>query len=804
MNDMNIQDIIQRIGAEDEKENIIRPVMTLPLLKFELINYLYDTYTPAGVTQSGYYTFENNQAVWHSDPDWRTVNVPVSVSGRTICNYHGKITRDIVFIIVTGITATYCHVSGKEDNPLYDVTFAVPENTTVVTASYYNNPVFTDFNLKVRREQYTDITRYVKNWDDLDIKLSRDGFNAVMLEISTPIELSGYAGDLVRKLIEDNGLYAETGVNIYKRNDYGDTYNLLRRFEADFLSYEEYDDYVEFGLTNNALQDVIKSGKSTKFDYPVSSLTEIKKWNYANRMVLLNNIPYTLPLTEEPIDNPYDASIWPMYLPASLGNAEVVQRDDNVGMDYKSQSFEPKNSDNIKYIFKPGKELGGLILSVKFSIKAEVVNLNNETRPCYLNISKASMSSNDTDYPMISKSVEVPANTTMVVQFDVDETATGSLNSDERLIFYLDMQSVTPSSRSHIHWIQYLSFDHFGIKWMDTGDAVNNIDLIRPAALLQRLLDSVSPIKNKYTSRIEWSETFTPMLCAAETIREFPEAALHGSLSDFMKWMEVLGYSYTFEDDALVYKRRYQFYKYWTSTLNLKENEVSGLKTEVNNDVAYNVVETGYKKEDYNESANGKLEVNATFNYNTGYINPEGKTLSLISPYRSDSIGVEVLLNKRGEKIKDDQSDNDIFALQMDEATNSYIYSEENKIKVESESYDIYLYNGSLCPYLLASRNQDLAGIITKRLMFASTDGYRKGTIDGKSIFTDIDIIAKGLYAPFTYSFNVGSHLDIPDENVRDGLVFFEYKGVQRMGYIKNITKSVPEKEGEWELFMYK
>jgi hypothetical protein len=397
----------------------------------------------------------------------------------------------------------------------------------------------------------------------------------------------------------------------------------------------------------------------------------------------------------------------------------------------------------------------------------------------------------------------------MIVTFDVDETIVLTTNPNTYAqSFVFGIRAINESDNNSniiVTFVsaRYTSFDIFTIDWLSTATAVRNIDLIWPARLLQRLLDSVSPIKNKYASRIEWDETFVPMLCAAETIRQFPEPTLHGSLSDFMKWMDALGYSYAYQGDTLVYKRRDLLYKPDVTAIELREDQVRDMRIEVNDEVIYSSVEVGYKKEDYGESANGRLEVNATFNYNTGYINPEGKTLSLISPYRSDSIGLEILLNKRGEKITDNSSDNDIFALQMQESIYNYIYSEQNKIRVESDGYDIYLYNGSLNPRFLAIRNQYIAGIITNRLTFASTDGYRKGTINGTGIFTDILLSGK-LYEPFVYSFNVGSHLDAPDENIRDGLVYFSYKGEIRRGYIKNITKSVPEKEGEWELFVVK
>ena len=43
-----------------------------------------------------------------------------------------------------------------------------------------------------------------------------------------------------------------------------------------------------------------------------------------------------------------------------------------------------------------------------------------------------------------------------------------------------------------------------------------------------------------------------------------------------------------------------------------------------------------HDKQDY-ESVNGRAEANGTFEYTTGFLRREEKTLELISPYRADS-----------------------------------------------------------------------------------------------------------------------------------------------------------------------
>ena len=295
------------------------------------------------------------------------------------------------------------------------------------------------------------------------------------------------------------------------------------------------------------------------------------------------------------------------------------------------------------------------------------------------------------------------------------------------------------------------------------------------------------------------------MLCAAESIRGFEKAALHGKLGDLMEWLGVLGYEYYYEENKIIFAPRDTFFRSDIEALRLSRKEVSNMRTKADAEHAYSLVEIGYDKQDYNKSVNGRFEVNGTYNYQTGYkIAKDNTTLSLISPYRADSTGLELLLWERPRRTTDNRSDNDIFALHLyyNPVQRRYHYSSEEVIYVEG----VFRYNAPLNPYFLAKRNESLIGINSKKLIFASTDSNREAALGGDPdiLYSDIGITKK-LFEPFKYTFNTGNHLELPDVNERNGLIAFEFEGKVYHGFISDISKYYgSEKDTEWELFVYR
>ena len=132
--------------------------------------------------------------------------------------------------------------------------------------------------------------------------------------------------------------------------------------------------------------------------------------------------------------------------------------------------------------------------------------------------------------------------------------------------------------------------------------------------------------------------------------------------------------------------------------MELADDEVEGLEIEASDAYAYTNVKIGYDKQDY-ESVNGRAEANGTFEYTTGFLRREEKTLELISPYRADSIGIELLCREADNKSKstDDSSDNDIFFVALSDDKGTYVTYKTQQIT--DKDTGVSMFNALFNPY---------------------------------------------------------------------------------------------------------
>ena len=145
-----------------------------------------------------------------------------------------------------------------------------------------------------------DVTNDVGSWKELEIEQCREDTSGVISEVSFPITFHFAAKELLEKLFEANGFYAEALFRIYKRADFSDDYTLVREMRLDFSTYKADRNGVEIESINDDLAEYISSRKSTKYDIKVSEIADSKKWHY-ERMRLLDTGSWSMsPWDEDP------------------------------------------------------------------------------------------------------------------------------------------------------------------------------------------------------------------------------------------------------------------------------------------------------------------------------------------------------------------------------------------------------------------------------------------------------------------------------------------------------------------------
>lgn len=243
-------------------------------------------------------------------------------------------------------------------------------------------------------------------------------------------------------------------------------------------------------------------------------------------------------------------------------------------------------------------------------------------------------------------------------------------------------------------------------------------------------------------------------------------------------------------DRNLVFKARDKCFDRNVTAMSVRAEELADLIVQADNTYAYTTVEIGYDKHDY-DSVNGRCEANGTFCYTTGLIAISDNKLSLISPYRADSMGIEYLCQERAKDSTDTKSDNDIFFVAMKD--NGNLYSEYKGEVIKDSVYGIEMFNAPFNPYFLVKRNESLIGINAKEVKFKSTDmGRTAEIVEGNTVIDPYvnQAITKRLFNPIEYNFAAGFDQDLPAPALRNGLVKFVWKKEVLQGFIKEVRKN--------------
>lgn len=656
-----------------------------------------------------------------------------------------------------------------------------------------------------------DATNDIIEWDSLEMLQERDETSGVITTNSFPVKVRGNTMLMLKAAFEADGLYSSGSVSIYERGDFDNEYTLIKSSPIDFSTYQEYDSYISIELSESELNDLINSEGKTDYDIPVSELKESKKWKY-DRMAFVNIGDYEIATdTKFSVGDGSGNIMKYIYIPMTSTNVEVAP---GVEVDFKGQSigYDAGIDSQFKDYFTESLYERDIILSVKLgdmTIQGAAVILRSGSDKPDLRLRlygyKKNADNKDGDNisliadNTISVSNYQEAGLSAAFTFSVNVKATTYsvlLRKGECLCFVITINGSPLAFTDLKFWLT--SFSGIDVSFKEASPNVRLIDVVNPLKLIQSYLDRMSGVKNKYKAQIQWDEgTNKIMIVAAESIRQLPNAQIHGSPNDFFDWMKVLGYEYQINGNSLVFMRRDIFFTKLSTAIELGEDEVSDLIIQADGTYAYTSVEIGYDKQEY-DSVNGRCEANGTFTYTTGYIAKDDNKLSMISPYRADSVGIELLCQETDKKTTDTDSDNDIFFVDM--AENSSNYTISGTTQIQDSEIGLTMFNGRLNPYYLVKRNESLIGINAKQLKFKSTDMSRNAKIGGINPYQDMTI-TKQLFKPVLYNFAAGHHNDMPSTK-KDGLVKFKWHGEELSGFIKSIRKNyVTEEETTWELY---
>ena len=728
--------------------------------------------------------------------------------------YNGYLRDSAEIVMLDSNLNVLDHIKNTGDGPITNVAFNIPENCRYVylsCASDYEK----NYYLRVFEGDFIDVTQNIENLDSLENVLSRDGVSGVISEVSFEISFVLSAKDFVKDIFFRKGLYGKALLKIYRRGNFDNDYKLIKDINLDFSTYQEYADRVTVEAAKFNLLEIINSEGKTKYEVPVSEISDTKKWKY-ERMNFINNGVYELVTSDMTVAQITDLIAFSL----NLSSSELIPGE---GIDFVSQTLTYGKTNY--FIQNNGKSVNMHIkMMFKFIFEGEIkVHNPFETeidKNSLLSIQLYRLSSEGNFKESIKSWFLAPETLSIDGEkytgifsdtMNVDKIVT--IEPNERIC--LGFSSVNNMGMAVTIQSGYYRFESLeeGNKpiltayYTTKSQESHEIDIIDPTTLMQHYLNEMSGVNGLFSVQINWSESnYKTMLIAAESIRQIPGAKLYGSPNDFFDWMKVLGYEYDIDGTKLIFNFRDEYFKSSFAAMSMRKDEIADLIIKADNTYAYTSIEIGYDKQDY-DTMNGRCEPNGMFSYTTGYITRTDNKLSLISPYRADSIGIEILCQESDKQTTDTDSDNDVFFVALKE--NSEDYSEYKDIYIEDKDFSsLKLFNAPFNPYYLIKRNQSLIGINADKVKFKATDMSRTAIIidNGQSVDPYADqIISKKLFEPIIYNFAAGSNKDLPDHAVRNGLVKINWKDEIYTGFIKEIRKNyASDTETTWELWGFK
>lgn len=655
----------------------------------------------------------------------------------------------------------------------------------------------------------------IANWKDLEFTLKRDKTSGVFHQISFPFEFVLDAYDVVKRIFDTYKYRAVADMYIYQLKDNWpyvvkeEQYFEPQIFNLDWTTYDKSDNKIEIDTKRTSLYDFIKAKNKIVYDIPVSEIKEDKQWNF-ERIELGNKITFRCTSNGEQKDTLYGGKNRERNMGITYEETEIAVKDivETKTLSFNSNFWASENKEEEdSYFMKLSDSADGTWLDFDINITGKIATEN---------VTKLTLK--------LGKEVADLGDDGYMATYEVD-LQTGIIEWHQNVKFllngggwrcYLVMRYEVADAP-----IAFVVIDIDGTMNLnyDGRYKTENIDIIQPKTLLQSLINRITESDGLYSSDIEdfnMDNNNLIMMSAAESIRGIQtisdendaiitEANVHTSYRNFAEWMNTFGYEQHITDSKLIFRKRYKSYRSDLIAIELEEKECADLRESVNDDYLYSGLQIGYQKKDY-ENSNGRYEFNGEHNYSTDLSLGEN-VLKLISPYRADCYGMEFLVQERGKNTTDDKSDKDLFLINVKEGVRYYmtinnIFSGNCNKRIQDETYNNTLFNGSLSPYHLMKMNQELLAVSVRKMIFTASDSNSKIIIDGEAINTDYQIPSgMGLFEPIIYNIASRNIQHLPSGENVNGLVRIMYKGETYEGFIDEVSKNPAwETETTWIL----
>ncbi len=637
----------------------------------------------------------------------------------------------------------------------------------------------------------------IQNWDEIKFSRKRSGLEGITRTFTSKFQFVNEAYNLLLDEYLSKYLASNAGITVYTITN-SHTYEELFSCMLDFGSLTYDGNAISINSIDDSVANIIKANKGTQYEYLVEELKETAQlyydrlpFNYYANYICGG---YSLEDGGQYVDFVRDITGKTVYQSFPL---EVVEKDipksdspveiNSVTLDASLPAFLRAHK-SVKLYLTPEFDfyLGrGDVMLTLAKINASG---NASTIASWIN----------SDYSGVKHTTEKetykPEQYRDIYEIDLQD------GEGLQFVIYDPIGNMKVTGQGKVYFAKF----SLKIKWTSIASPIN-IDVIKPITVLNNLLKSMNDGKDNIIGKIASgvdSRLDNCIILAAESIRGIFSAKLYTSYTKFSDWMEAcFGFVQKIEGNTVSFVHRDSLF---TSNNNKDiSSNIADFQFKIDASRIYARVKVGYDKVDY-ECLNGRDEFRFTVEYTTG-LEVTDNTLELVSPYRVDAYGLEIVSQKRDSSTTDNESDNDVFIVGAMIAYNKitgkaeYVLIRNAGWKISGVLNPDAMFNVMYWQKAMLSANAKYIGMFANSLRYASSDGNSDIVVNGVKL-TDDYILNECIVTCGDVSFTTFDE-DIPqtdDETIKiqkDGLVY--------EGYIKEVSSVIERNDGvKYNLFV--
>lgn len=496
-------------------------------------------------------------------------------------------------------------------------------------------------------------------WKDTLVKYARNvKYWGLFRDYSVPMNFVGDGRKILRDQFYKYGAEAIVYLGIAKLDRSSVPYNYTSWYlsELDFTKYEEIKTGVKIMAVEGGLTKFIKANESTVYEIPIDTDLE-KVFVEHDGVVLTEKANYKMLDAFEIAKSAYGTDF---FLPFLFDNREGR----STGITFQDQSIEDTSgatyADKLLSAnwFARANENNAAPITVRvrglinFVCTENTAGVGLKMRFLRSNLDIADQN----DYVIFETTPLVSGQ-----RYNVTVNLDIPLDPGERLYFEGIYGTGGVDIKIEFDATSYVSIEYEG-RFRTTY-----IGGLYPIRVLQVLINKMTG--GLYTVNSPTIEAITDIiLTSGNSVRGIRYIdtlipnKIRTSLSDFFKAFGIKMIGLTVKDDKLVIDDLRNFF---TSEVVADLGEVDDIVITTADDLQFNTIKTGYKEQEYND-VNGKYE----FNQGQQWTTPKTrnvKELDLISPYRADPIGIELLrMNYEEMNTTDAKDDSEVFMLNVE------------------------------------------------------------------------------------------------------------------------------------------